>query len=217
MDFVQVANELDSTVVIQLILSEALTAQEMLSVVARRGTNQGKTYHVENGLWTLSQQKTTVNQKPLIDVFDDNHISLSNLSTYPSTNFTGTTLFEVATDTQGTPDTVYGTNVIFERLGLVNDLRLNDTFNTDTFQYIDDGTIVEKNIRQYHFHTYRNGSTDLISQNNWQKFAVANSQRIIKIYESNTKQHYFEIDHYNNPQTLADLSVKVYKKRHIVQ
>ena len=210
-DFVQVANELDSSIVIQLILNEALTADDMLSVVARRGTNQGKTYHVENGIWTLSQQKTKVNQKPLIDVFDDNHISLSNLTTYPSTNFTGTTLFEVATDTQGTPDTVYGTNVIFERLGLVNDLRFNDTFNSDTFQYVDDGTIVEKNIRQYHFHTYRNGSTDLISQNNWQKFAVTNSQRIIKIYESNTKQHYFEIDHYNNPQTLTDLTVKVFK------
>ena len=210
-DFVQVANELDSTTVIQLILTEAITAQEMLSVVARKGANKGKTYHVENGIWTESQQKTKVNQKPKFDVFDDNHVSLGNLDTFPSTNFTGSTLFEVATDTQGTPDTVYGTNVIYERLGLINDLRLQDTFNSDTVQFVDDGIIVEKNLRQYHFHTYKKGSTNLISINNWKKYSASSNQKIIKVYESNINQHYFEVDHYLDPQSLADLSVQVFK------
>lgn len=210
-DFVQVANEVDSTVVIQLILTETITAPEMLSVVAQKGDNKGKTYHVENGVWTQSQQKTKVNQKPLFDVFDHNHVSLGNLDTYSSTNFAGTTLFEVATDTQGTPDTVYGTNVIYERLGLVNDIRLQDTFNSDTVQFVDAGKIVEKNIREYHFHVYKQGSISHISINNWKKFESSNSQKIVKIYEHNTKQQYFEVDHYKNPQTLTDLTVKVYK------
>ena len=69
-------------------------------------------------------------------MFDADQVSLGNLTTYPSTNFTGSTLFEVATDTQGTPDTVYGTNVIYERLGLINDIRLQDTFNSDKVQFV---------------------------------------------------------------------------------
>ena len=210
-DFVQVANELDSTTVIQLILSETLTAQEMLSVVSRKGSNKGVTYHVENGLWTKSQQKTKVNQKPKFDVFDADQVSLGNLTTYPSTNFTGSTLFEVATDTQGTPDTVYGTNVIYERLGLINDIRLQDTFNSDKVQFVDAGNIVERSIRQYHFNLYKKGSTVAIVTNNWKKYAVVANQKIIKVYENNTNQHYFEVDHYKNPQTLTDLTVQVLK------
>ena len=208
-DFIEVANELDSTTVIQLVLTESFVAGEMLSVTARRGNNKGKTYHVENDVWTQSQQKTRTNQKPKFDVFDHNHVSLGNLSTYISSNFTGSTLFEIATDTQGTPDTVYGQNVIYDRLGLINDLRINDTFNSDTFQYVDDGVIVEQNIRQFHFHQYLKGSTRHLSLNNWNKFAVTNSQKIIKIYTSDIDQHYFQVDHYKNAFGLSDLTVQV--------
>ena len=210
-DLVQVSNPVDSTTVLQLILNESFTASEMLSVTAKRGNNQGVTYHVENGVWRASQLKTKINQKPLFDIFDNNHVSLSNLNTYVSSNFNGSTLFEIATDdSQGTPDTVYGTNVIYERLGLINDLRINDTFNSTSFQYVDNGIIVEKPIRQYHFHRYQPGSTNHISTNNWQKFKVPNSQKIIKTYQSNNNEHYFEIDHYTNSNLLNDLVVQVF-------
>ena len=108
-------------------------------------------------------------------------------------------MFEVATDTtQGTPDTVYGTNVIYERLGLINDIRINDTFNSSKFQYVEEGVIIEKPIRQYHLHKYAKGSTNLIKLNNWQKHKVVDSQKIIRTYESNIKEQFFEIDHYND-------------------
>ena len=217
-DFAEVSNQVDSSIVLQLVLNESFTASEMLSVSAKRGNNKGVTYHVENGLWKASQLKTKINQKPLFDVFDNNHISLGNLDTYISSNFTGSTLFEIATDdTQGTPDTVYGTNVIYERLGLINDLRINDTFNSSTFQYVDEGTIIEQPIRQYHIHSYQQGSTRHVSINNWQKIKVENTQRIIKIYQSNNNEHYFEVDHYLNPTTLNDLSVQVFLNGNLIK
>ena len=210
-DFAEVSNAVDSTTVLQLVLSESFTAQEMLSVTARRGNNRGVTYHVENDVWKASQLKTKINQKPLFDVFDNNHVSLSNLDTYVSSNFTGTTLFEIATDaSQGTPDTVYGTNVIYERLGLINDLRINDTFNSSSFQYVNEGVIVEEPIRQYHIHKYQKGSTNHVSINNWQKTKIKNSQRIVQTYESNHNEHYFEINHYLNASTLTDLTFQVF-------
>ena len=209
-DFVQVSNELDSGTVLQLVLNESFLASEMLSVTARRGNNKGVVYHVEDNVWIKSQQKTEINQKPLFDVFDDDHVSLGNLTTYVSSNFVGSTLFEVATDTtQGTPDTVYGTNVIYERLGLINDIRINDTFNSSKFQYVEEGVIIEKPIRQYHLHKYTKGSTNLIKLNNWQKHKVVDSQKIIRTYESNIKEQFFEIDHYNDASNLSDLIVQV--------
>lgn len=208
---ISVANDLDSTVVLRLVLSETFTAEEMLSVVARRGTNAGKTYHVEDGVWTLSQQKTKVQQKPLFDVFDADHDSIGKLTKYTSSNFKGSTLFEIATDeSQGTPDTIYGTNVLYSKLGLINDIKINDTFNSGTFQYVSGGNIVEKSIKQYHLHKYKpDNPLAHISINNFTKYAVKNPQKLIKTYNTETTEQYFIVDHYKKASDLTDLNIKV--------
>ena len=201
----------DSAQVVYLQLEESITASQDLSITARSGTdNAGKTYWFDNGAWTLAQQKTAVQQKPLFDVFDGSHNSLSDTTAYPATTFAGSTLFEIATDdTQGTPDTVYGKNVIYDRVGLINDLRINDTFNSGTYQYTSDSATVTNTIRQYHFHQQRTGYTRTL-RNNWMKLPFENLQKIVKIYTAQANDEYFEIDQYLDVTTLDDLSVQVF-------
>ena len=196
--------------VIRLVEHETFTDAQSVTVVSRRGDNKGQPYHIENGAWKKSQQKTKLNQKPLFNVYDTDGNSLGDADVYLSSSFIGSTLFEIATDdTQGTPDTVYGTNVIYERLGLINDLRANDTFNSGTFDYVTEGAIVTKNLRQYFYRIFNSTLNNYEYTNNWKKFIVKNSQKIIRVYESDQDQQYFEIDQYLNPTALSDLTVQV--------
>ena len=105
-------------------IDDSTTLASGTSIVSKRGDTKGVTYHYDGSTWKASQSKTKIQQKPLFDIFDKEHVSLSDNSKYISSNFTGTTLFEVATDSQGTPDTVYGKTVLYDSVGLINNLTL---------------------------------------------------------------------------------------------
>ena len=200
----------DSTQLVYLNLDQTLTATAQLAISARSGTNNGgKTYWYDGSAWNLAQQKTSVQQKPLFDVFDATHVSLDNATSYPSSTFTGSTLFEIATSSQGTPDTVYGTNVIYDRVGLINDLRINDTFNSGTFTYTSGSSTVTDTLKQHHLHINRTGYTRQLI-NNWRKLPFSNSQKIIKVYTADADQTYYKVDQYLRPDQLTDLVTQVF-------
>jgi len=189
---------------------DSTTVQEGQSIFVKKGkTQKGKTYHYKNGAWVSSQAKTKLQQKPLFDVFDDAGISLSKNDTYLSTTFAGSTLFEVATDsTQGTPDTVYNTNVIYQRYGLLSDIQLNDSFNKDTFQHITDQGLETFNLRQY-FLKVNSGSSYTLS-NNWKKNVIEHPQQRIEEYTANKDQTDFEVKAWRNSAQLTDITLQVF-------
>lgn len=207
-DFVTIG---DSTDILQLYLFDDSTALlEDTSIVSKRGNTKGKTYHYDGTNWIASQSKTKIQQKPLFDVFDNQHVSLSNKEKYISSDFVGSTLFEVYTDSQGTPDTVYGTNVLYDSVGLINNLKFKDTFNSESFSYVENGQLVTKQLRQYHFHIRRPIDFAHLSRNNWVKCKIKNPQKIIKIYEKEFDQIDFLVDHYINAYQLDDLEIQVF-------
>lgn len=199
----------NGTSVIHLV-DDSTTQTDGTVIIPKRGSSlRGKSYFYNNNTWTLSQLKTKVNQKPVFDLFDSENRSISDRNYYPSTTFVGSTLFEVATDSQGTPDTVYGTNVIYQRFGLLADLQFNDTFNTDTFSYIvDTGDLKKYNLRQ-HFFKIDNGDSYSL-RNNWIKSSIKNPHMKIENYESLKNQKTFEIKSWKNSATLNDLDIKVF-------
>ena len=194
--------------VIQLI-DDSTTVDTGVSIFGKRGTNnKGKTYYWSGTAWITAQAKTSVQQSPLFNLFDNNGTSISDLDTYTSSNFTGSTLFEIAQSTQGTPDTIYGKNVLYDRVGLINDLRINDTFNTDTFQYVADNVIVVNNLTQFQAHIHETESR-FKSVNNWKKQKISAPQKILRIYTAEQDDQYFSVDHYLNANTLSDLTISV--------
>ena len=199
----------DGRSVIHLVDDSSVVA-ENTSIIPKRGsTLRGNSYYFKNNQWTLSQLKTAIQQKPLFDLFDADANSLSDRNYYPSTTFTGSTLFEVAEDSQGTPDTVYGKTVLYQRFGLLTDLQFNDTYNTNTFSYIQDtGDLVTDNLKQY-FVKVNNGSSYQLD-NNWIKNKIQNPQMKIENYEASANQTLFEIKSWKNSAQLDDLTTKVY-------
>ena len=182
------------------------------SIVSKRGDkNKGQAYHYSrsNATWTKSQQKTGVNQAPLFDVYNTAGISLGDLTAYTSTNFTGTTVFQINTDEQGTPDTIYGQNVLYSRLGLLSDIQVKDTFDSDTFAYVTGSATQVENVKQYYLRkTDRLGNQNYIT--NYTKSGNAVRQRVIQQYVAGKNQTDFEVLSYDKPSTLADIDVHVF-------
>ena len=51
--------------------------------------NQGKMYWFNGTNWIATQEKTSVNQAPLFDLFDSNKVSLTDPTIYPGSTFSG--------------------------------------------------------------------------------------------------------------------------------
>ena len=182
------------------------------AVVAKRGNaNKGQTYYYTRSTeeWSKAQQKTGVNQAPLFDVFNTSGISIGNLTTYVSTNFTGNSVFAINTDEQGTPDTVYGQNVLYSRLGLLSDIQVKDAYNDSTFTYVSGSATITEDIKQHFMRrTNRLGEHTYIT--NYAKSGTAVKQRVVQQYTADNNQTDYEVSSFAKPSDLSDLNVQVY-------
>ena len=105
------------------------------SVVVKKGTTQkGKTYYWLTDQWILAQQKTTVNQAPLFDVFDNNGISFGNNTVYIGTNFRGSKLFAYGVGT-GASDVELGFALKYRNFSNIGDIVFDNVYSSDTFIY----------------------------------------------------------------------------------
>ena len=189
---------------------DSTTVSEGQSIFVRKGkTQKGTTYHFKDGAWVASQAKTELQQKPLFDIFDKDGTSISDATKYLSTTFTGSTIFEVATDdSQGTPDTVYDTNVLYKRFGLLSDIQFNDTLNKESFQYITASGLQTFQLREYYAKI--NDGTAYSLAKNYKKNIIKYPQKKIEEYVATTDQTDFEIRAWKNSSTLNDLDIQVF-------
>jgi hypothetical protein len=116
-------------------------------------TLQGKTFYFDGVDWIQAQQKISVNQAPLFDVYDSTGVSLSNREKYFSNTFTGTKLFSYAVGS-GAADTVLGFPLRYLSLSNIGDIVFDNNLYTDTFVYVSNSAGVTQNIstgfaRQY--------------------------------------------------------------------
>ena len=116
-------------------------------------TQRGLSYWFDGVDWIPGQQKISVNQAPLFDVYDINGVSFGNRLIYPSTNFLGSKLFSYAPGTS-VPDTVLGFALRYFSLSNVGDIVFDNNLYTDTFIYTKNSVsattyISDGYVRQY--------------------------------------------------------------------
>jgi hypothetical protein len=83
---------------------------------------------------TAAQQKISVNQPPLFNIYDNKGISFSNRIIYPSSNFTGSPLFSYAIG-NAAPDLVLGFPLTYLSLTNLGDIVFDNNFYKDSFSY----------------------------------------------------------------------------------
>ncbi len=100
--------------------------------------NINKTFWFNGTAWIEGQAKTSINQAPLFDIFDNTATSLGDQTKYPISNntlaFNGTKLFSYVLGT-GTNDPILGFPLSYQNLNNVGDIKFQNYFATDTFTY----------------------------------------------------------------------------------
>ena len=131
----------------QITLKETTDSRPTLNecVLASRGTNNsGKMFYFNGSSWKKSQDKTTVNQEPLFDSFDENGIALDDPLTYPVSSFIGSKIFSYKQG-NGPVDTELGISISYQNIDNVGDIEFNWDWETESFTY----TINQQAITDY--------------------------------------------------------------------
>ena len=181
-------------------------------VFVELGTNnQGKTYFY-NGttkIWAVGQTKTGVNQQPLFDMFDNNHTSFGNTTTYPNTSFSGAKVFEYETSDTAVTDTVLGIKVKYKTINNVGDIVFKSDISSGTFTYKSGDEFLTKSNGAGHLH-YTTGLTTHNSKSGWIERSVESKQRVINtVVVTADEKLLFPINVYKNSANLSDLEVSV--------
>ena len=124
------------------------------TVVITAGLHKGSQWWFDGINWNESQQKTSLQQSPLFDVFDSTFDFTTgqpnpgkSISTYNRSNFIGTKLFGYSINSAGVNDSVLGFPLTYRNFNTQGDIEFSNYFTTDVFDYTNEnGFIVENNI-----------------------------------------------------------------------
>jgi len=136
------------------------------SVLIRRGSvNGGKMFYFNGTSWIESQAKTSVNQPPLFDVFDENGVSFSDATTYPTSTFVGSKLLSYKQG-NGRVDTELGFKLSYLNINNVGDIQFDWNWEIESFSYVIDRVSYTTKISQGFYllnpnSEYKNGWIDL--------------------------------------------------------
>jgi len=177
---------------LHLVLADDYAIAEGNGVNVIKGANAGLNFYYNGSTWVRGQLKTGINQAPLFDVIDGSGVSLSQLSAYPVSNFTGTKIFSYTHGT-GTNDRVLGFPLSYRNFNSIGDIQFTNNFDTDTITYAIGPSTVSLPIN----HNFLRQNVDLTSYKNrniWVKNAEKTKQYQIFSYSYDTSSNYFPVD-----------------------
>ena len=165
--------------VAQVHLMPVHTMQEGDSVVAISGVSrQNVSYWWHDGNWQVAQQKFSLNQNPLFDIFDINGNSFGDQTYYPSTNFAGSALFGYLENANGTRDTELGFALSYKSIGNIGDILFQNFYDVDTFNYSLNDADFTVDINSGFAHELVPASSSIRLRNNWTRIADPSKQFI---------------------------------------
>jgi hypothetical protein len=158
-------------------LVEALdgNCEEQDQIVVLRGYNyEGKSFYLDTSKWVPAQEKVTVNQPPLFDVFDSNGISFSDDGLYQGSSFKGCKLlaYEIGS---GPDDPILGFPVRYSSIDNIGDISFDVHINTDTFDYVSNQLSITEKVNTGYVYNYSTRE-DYTRNLGWQTAAIPSVQ-----------------------------------------
>lgn len=210
-EFVKISDVLENnqgTRRIHLVEEEDSTPLLEETVLVKNGINYKSKHLWYNGTtWLVGQTKTTQNQAPLFDLFDQDGVSLTNVDTYQGTSFTGNKIFSYKVGT-GVKDSELGFALSYKNINNVGDIVFNYDLLQDRFSYKSQADVITELTDNKFLKKYSKLNNEYI--NGWTKNLLKNVQPIVRIYKNTNLVNNFPIDVYDNKDDLDDLLVKVY-------
>lgn len=135
------------------------------AVLIRRGNQfQGKMFWYNGTSWLQSQDKTSVNQAPMFDAFDENGISFSDKEKYPVSTFQGSKILSYTLG-NGRTDTELGFPISYLNIDNVGDIQFSYDWEIQTFSFEENSTNVSSPISSGYFYFHNTDQYD----NGWLK------------------------------------------------
>ena len=172
------------------------TMSEGETVVAVSGIyRQNQTFWWHNDTWQLAQQKFSLNQAPLFDVFDISGNSRGDPIYYPSSSFAGSKLFGYLEAASGTRDSELGIILSYKSIGNIGDILFQNFYDTDSFTYNYNNADAMLSVNSGFVHEYLPFTDSIRFRNNWIKIADESKQYIQKKFNiTQYKTNNFPID-----------------------
>lgn len=133
--FITIQGNNSSNKQVALIEADDAVSQTGEGVIVKFGKNNaGLMYHFDGDNWLKSQLKTSVNQAPHFDVFDENLVSLADEVVYPTSSFVGTKILSYKQGS-GSNDTELGFPIAYQNLANSGDILFSFDWDSQTFTY----------------------------------------------------------------------------------
>ena len=202
---------------VKLTIADDGDADEWDSVVVKSGEYKGSAWWYNGSNWIESQQKTSLQQDPLFDVYDNDGRSLSNTDYYPRSTFVGTKVFGYQRNTSGTDDAVLGFSLGYRSFQSQGDILFSNYFNIDTFEYVSGQTTNTKNISIGFLQSIVDRTTTA-NKNTWRTVTESSRQYQLLTFDYDGSNSLFVLDITPNSQTIHNNTntipyVKVYQNK----
>jgi hypothetical protein len=134
--------------------SDGVVLADQATVCLFGDENAGTTFWFDGSQWLLAQQKTSVQQAPLFNVYDSDGVSFGDSTKYPSTDFRGSRLFGYAVNDAGVIDSVLQIPLEYLNIANIGDIVFDNYLYTDQFVYTRENASTTESIsagtpRQY--------------------------------------------------------------------
>jgi hypothetical protein len=165
-----VAN-VDQPIIKLTLASDGEVLVDQSTVVLAGSTEVGKTYWYNGTEWQPAQQKTSVQQAPLYNIYDPQGVSFGDDSKYQSTTFSGSKLFSYAVSDTTVIDPVLQFPLQYLNINNVGDIVFENNLYKDTFLYVVDNVSITSDISSGSIREYQTRTT-FQKQLGWQTGVV---------------------------------------------
>jgi hypothetical protein len=189
-------------------LEEAADAEPIKNeaVASVRGTTQaGTNWWFDGSNWIYGQQKRSLNQAPLFEVYDQDENRFSDLAIY-NTDFSGTKIFGYEIGT-GAVDPVLGFPLAYKNIGNVGSYLFDNYFMTDKFGNFNKGNIEQLSVAGHYLKI--NGPTGSTFKDVWVD-TIDQAVPIIQFQVIDEDKIYVQLTSIDEPGYVKDLTISVF-------
>jgi hypothetical protein len=172
--------------------------------------NKGKMFYYTGTEWKKSQEKTSVNQAPLFDIFDQNGIAFNDQIEYPNSTFAGNKIFSYRQGF-GPNDAELGFPVNYRSIANLGDIVFDFNLLSETVNYQPTPqTSATKSTDLGYIKRYNYLGNSFEYVNAWQKADKNSQQAVLRQYVASSSFDSFAVDVFDNSGQLSDLIVRVF-------
>lgn len=142
------------------------------------GTQQGQTWYFNIDSWLHAENdKVSINQPPLFQLYDHKNTPLDDLATYPESTFAGSKIFayKINPTPGATVDPILKFPIVYTSLGQSTDIVFQNSLMTDRYVY----SAERLPINGYYYYMFKNNN---IIYNNWNLYQPDTVPTIIPMY-----------------------------------